>query len=693
MFTLLRPFRRCFIAITLVGTINFAHADVTVPAFFSDHAVLQKSAKVPIWGKAAPSEAVTVTLDKATTTATTGDDGKWKAALDLHAEGPGPYNLVIQGKNQLNISDVLVGEVWLCGGQSNMDFPLAGFPIAKTEVPQSTNPLLRQFKVNKNPSPIPLDDVQGKWVLCDTTTAGQFSAVGYFFGKKIQNELGVPVGLMNDCLGGTVIETWMSEDALSADPDLKAGADKAQAERKAFDDYGTQYEAWQKQYSREDKPQGDPMTFAGPDVNTSDWKTVTLPGTFAAAGLPDTGGATWVRKTITAPSADVAPGKGIDLYLADVRDSDEVYFNGKKIAASNETATDHRYGIRNTAVQQGDNVLAVRIFNPGPGAGIQPDKGRYAGRFQGNHYMLNGDWLAKPEYTLPALDATALAALPQRPPVPYDSQNVAGYLFNGMINPVIPYAIQGVIWYQGEGNYNHGYQYRTEFPLLIKDWRAKWGQGDFPFYFCQIANNQQHPKTPGDDVAAELREAQTMTLSVPNTGEAILIDIGEEGNIHPADKFDVGDRLARIALANAYGKKVVYSGPTYDTMSIEGDKVRLHFKNTDGGLVAKPIPATYQPLSTDPKTEPLVRYAPDGDLEGFAICGDDHKLKWATAKLDGDSVLVWNAEVPKPVAVRYDWAYNPIGNLYNGASLPAGPFRTDDFPPVSLKGRYGDPTH
>ncbi len=668
-----------------------ARADVTVPAFFSDHAVLQKAAKVPVWGKAAPAEAVTVTLDKATSTATAGADGKWKAVLDLSAEGPGPYSLTIQGKNQLAFTDILVGEVWLCGGQSNMDFPLGAFPVAKSEVPASANPLLRQFKVAYKPSPIPLDDVQGKWVLAGPATSGQFSAVGYFYGKKLQNELGVPVGLMNDCVGGTLIETWMSPDALASDPDLKAGADKAQQDRVAFDNYGTQYAAWEKQYQREDFPEGDPQTYAAPDIDTKDWKPVTLPGTFAAAGLADAG-AIWIRRTVPVPSEpDIHANKGLDTTLGDIRDCDDVYWNGKKIGSSDETATNRRYGVRFNLVQEPQGTFAVRIFNPATGAGIAPGDAR----FQANHFQLSGQWLAKVEKALPPLDPAALAALPQKPQtVPYDPQNVAGYLWNGMINPVVGYGIRGVIWYQGEGNYNHGAQYHTEFPELIKDWRAKWGEGDYPFYFCQIANNQTHPTKPGNDFAPELREGQDMGLTQPNTGEAILIDIGEEGNIHPADKMDVGDRLGRIALANTYGKTVSYSGPVHDTVTIEGDKVRVHFKFADGGLVAKPMPATYQPLSTDPATKPVVRNSPDAQVEGFSICGDDHKWVWAAAaSIDGESVLVSSPNVPKPVAVRYAWAYNPWCNLYNGAGLPAGPFRTDDFPLLSAKARYSDPKH
>ncbi|HSI82750.1 MAG TPA: sialate O-acetylesterase, partial [Candidatus Methylacidiphilales bacterium] len=591
--------------LSLAFAATAARADVKLHALFSDHAVLQKSDNVPVWGKAEPGEAVTVTLGNVTASTTAGADGKWRVKLNLKAmEQPGPYELVAKARNELTIKDVMVGEVWVCGGQSNMDFPLSAFPVAKEEVPNSTNPMLRQFKVKFTTSPKPLDDVEGSWVLAGPKTSGAFSAVGYFYGKKLQNELGVPVGLLNDCVGGTMVEAWTSSDALDTNPELKAGKDKAQADRAASDAYPEMYSTWMKKYSREDRTP-DAATierFAGPDVDTADWKPVTLPGLFSASGLPDAG-AVWLRRKITAPVDDVHPGKGIDMFLGDIRDSNDVYWNGKKIASGNVIATNRRYGVRGNLVLQGDNILAVRVFNPAGGMGIFPDQGTYRGKFQANHHMLKGEWLAKAEFDLPAMDDAAKASCPARPSVPYDAQNTASYLYNGMISPVLGYGIAGVIWYQGEGNWNRGYQYRAAFKLLINDWRAKWGRGDFPFYFCQIANNAGRGTRPGNDWHSEVREAQTMALSLPNTGQAILIDIGEEGNIHPANKMDVGDRLARIAFAKTYGKKVSFSGPVYDSMTVEGDKIRVKFNTTDG-LMAKPIPATYKPISTEAKELP-----------------------------------------------------------------------------------------
>jgi sialate O-acetylesterase len=670
------------VPILFAASILPARADVTLPAIFSDHAVLQKSDKVPVWGKAAPGEAVTVAIDKQTASATAGADGKWKAVLDLSSEAAGPFDLVVTGSNKVTIGDVLIGEVWLCSGQSNMAFPLAAFKnVAAAELPNSANPLLRQFLAKFTPSPVPADDVDGKWAVASPATAGNFSATAYFFGKALQKQLQVPVGLVNSSVGGTMIESWMSSGSMDADPLLKAGRDKAQHDYVAFQDYIASYQAWQKANNRLDQPSAHPEAFADPAVPTDDWKPVKLPGLFSAAGLPDSG-AIWIRRTVTVPPARAAAG--IDLFLGNIRDTDQVYWNGKKIAESDLTAVDHRQPVRPKFITPGDNVLAVRIFAAVNGAGIAPGNPH----FSASGIPLGGEWLAKPELTFPPLDADALKNAPVRPVTPRDRQNVANYLFNGMINPLIPYAVRGIVWYQGEGNWDRGAQYRTEFPLLINDWRARWQRGDLPFYYCQIANYNARAALPGNSGDAELRDAQSSALSLPQTGEAILIDIGEELNIHPADKKDTGERLARIALAQTYGKDVVYSGPVYDSMTVEAGKIRIHFKHADGGLVAKPMPATYQPLSTDPKTVPLVRNSPSSELEGFAICGADHKFTWADAKIDGDDVIVSSPNIPAPIAVRYAWADDPFCNLYNGAGLPAGPFRTDTFPLTSAKAHY-----
>lgn len=675
--------RRLLLLIFCCGA-AWLRADVILPPLFSDHAVLQKSDNVPVWGKASPGEAVKVSVDKASATAVAGSDGKWNVRLNLSEAGPGPFDLLVVSRNSLTVKDVMIGEVWLCGGQSNMEWPLRATGGAAQEIAQSANPLLRQFKVERAASADPIEEAKGKWVVATISSTPDFTAVGYYFAKALQRELGVPVGLVNDSVGGTVIEAWMSSEALAEDSGLKAGAEKARADRKAFDEYADKYRTWQKQFDRLDRPCANPEAFSGADVDESDWTRVTMPGLFSAAGLPDAG-AVWIRRRVPVPSQpDIFVNKGIDLYLGNIRDSNTVYWNGRKIGGSDITAVDHRYGIRFNFVTEGEAVLAVRIFNPAAGAGIEPGKAR----FQGNHFLLAGEWLGKAEFALPPMSDSAKSAMPQRPTTPIDPQNVASYLFNGMIHPVIPYAIQGVIWYQGEGNWQRGHQYRAAFPALIKDWRIKWGRGELPFYFCQIANLGAHSPKPEESAFAEVREAQSMTLAVPKTGQTVLIDLGEEGNIHPADKWSVGERLGRIALAGTYGKAIAFSGPVYESMSIEGNKVRLRFRHVEGGLAAKLLPSVYQPVSSDPKTLPLVRNSPAGELEGFAVCGPDRKWAWATAKIEGETVIVGSDAVPEPVSVRYAWAQNPVCNLYNGAGLPASPFRTDDFPLMSLKNKY-----
>ena len=653
-------------------------ADVTLPAIFSDHAVLQRAAKTLVWGKAAPGERVTVTLGTvATATATAGPDGRWQATLDLHAAPSGPFELVVQGKNRAAAADVLVGEVWLCSGQSNMEWPLTQALDSKREIAESADPSLRQFLVEKKFSPVPLDACVGKWTVAAPETTSGWSACGYFFTRGLRKGLGVPVGFINSTWGGTPIQSWTSNEGSDKDPDLKAGRIKAQEQRLAFENYVPRYQEWQQANGRTDQPKSDPAAFAGRDVDTADWKRVKLPARVSTVGLP-AAGAVWVRheRTITPEQA----GKGFELFLDGVRETCEVYWNGKKIGTGTLSSTEHRYGVRGNLVEAGKGVLAVRIFSAADGLGIEPGGTRFR---YGSNTSLAGEWLAKEEYALPPLDTA-----PKQPTVPQEPARVSAWLYNGMIAPLIPYGIRGVAWYQGEQNSGAGYQYRTAFAALINDWRGRWGEGNFPFLFCQLPNYNPRQPRPTESVWAELRESQATALKLPNTGQATLIDVGEENNIHPANKQAAGDRLARVAMTNVYGKPTPFSGPVFDGSAVEAGKVRVRFKPMDKGLVAKELPPTYQRMANDPNPVPLVRNSPGGEVEGFAVCGEDKKWKWATAKIEGNAVVVWSDEVPAPVAVRYAWADNPVCNLYNTAGLPAAPFRTDDFPPISLKAKY-----
>lgn len=676
-----------FVLSTALFSAAVARADVKLPAIISSHMVLEKTAKVPIWGKADPGEEVTVTFDGRTAKTTADASGKWMTTLDLKDSAPGPFEMTVAGKNKLTLSDVLVGEVWVASGQSNMEWQLANTLDADKEIAASANPMLRQFMVAKNATTEPLDNTTGSWVPASPTTSGWFSSVGYYFGKNLQNTLKIPVGIVNTSWGGTPSEAWTSAEALDTMPGLKERRESLQADlgvypakKKAFVEGLT---AWIKENGREDKPVADAAAYAGMDVPPDGWVPVKLPGAVTASGLSDAG-AVWLRKDIDVSkiSGDLGLNLPIDGY-------DRIYWNGKLISQTKYQdfpglGAVRKWGplnIPSADVRQGKNVLAIRLYEP-----VGPAK--LSAPLMAGTIPLAGEWLAKAEYSFPALDAAKTAAAP-RPPVKCpDAQQVAGTLYNGMINPILPYAIKGAIWYQGEANAGRAFQYRTAFPLMITDWRKQWDQGDFPFYFCQLANFMPKKAEPGDSAWAELREAQSMTLSLPNTGEAVLIDIGESSNIHPRNKAEVGNRLSLIALARDYGKEAPFSGPVYDSMNIENGKAILSFKNTDGGLVAKALPETYTVNSLSKETAPLVRNSPASQVEGFAICGEDHKWVWADAKIDGDKVTVWSDKVPAPVAVRYAWADNPTCNLYNGAGLPASPFRTDDFPPVTLNGKY-----
>jgi sialate O-acetylesterase len=655
--------KRVPLALALLCGGASVRADVVLPSLFSDHAVLQAANKVPVWGKADPKESVTVTLGNARASTAAGADGKWRVDLDLSTAGAGPFELVVQGRNRLVAEDVLVGQVWVCSGQSNMEWPLRGSGGAKEEIARSADAQLREFKMKKAASATPLDAVEGKWVVATPETTPDFTAVGYYFAKNLRSELHAPVGLINSSWGGTPVEAWTRFEGFAPDADLAAGAKQAQAAAAHYKGFLADYRDWMARQNREDRAAAAPETFNAFAPDATGWKPVTLPGSPADAGAGDAG-AVWICRKITLPAGAV--GSGLQVFFGDVKDAVKIYWNGVPVGQGGIESTMHRYGVHAKHVTSAEGVLSARIFNPSGSPTIAPGDARFRIDYKGGSMQLAGEWMAKTEYAFPSLAAGAVAC-PAKPPLPLADQHVASYLYNGMIQPLIPSAIAGVIWYQGEQNWDRGWQYRTAFRLMITDWRRQWSQGDFPFYFCQLPNYGAPASKPGNSNWAEVRESQAAALTLPATGMAVLIDVGEAGNIHPADKRSVGDRLALIALAETYGKDVARSGPVYASQKTEGARVRIEFMNTDGGLATKPV---------------------SSPVRGFMICGADQKWQWAEAKIEGAGVVVWSADVPAPVAVRYAWADNPVCNLYNGAGLPAAPFRTDDFPLSSVNRKY-----
>lgn len=669
------------LAVLLVAGVP-ARADVVLPAILSDHMVLEKSSATAVWGKADPGEEVAITLAGQSASTTAGEDGRWRLTLDLKEAEAGPHEMVVKGKNEIRVRDVVVGDVWVAAGQSNMQFTLRGAAGADAEMAAPANPMLRHFKVKVVPSPDPLEDCEGKWEITGPDTVGDFTAVGYFFAKTLQKNLDVPIGLINASLGGTAAESWTSPDGLRKEPELGPVAEAQWKEAREYPERRKNWEAgfaeWTKTTNRADRREGAPSDFAAMDAGPEGWTTITLPGPLSGGES----GARWFRKTVEIPER--LAGRQLPLVLGEIEGFEEVYWNGELIAAltpETHPGAPHprRYDIPAKLLKPGTNVLAIRVFSPATPGGLQ---GRV---FKVATISLKGEWLTRVEYTFPGPPPPPP---PVQPPGPRRDSGTAASLYNGMIHPITPFTIKGVIWYQGEGNASRAWQYRKTFPRLIQDWREQWKNPELPFYFCQLANHGKKEPAPSDGNWAELRDAQSLALALPGTGQAVLLDLGEGEGIHPVRKKEVGERLAQIALARTYGRSVPYSGPVVKSSAVEGNTIRLQFTHTDGGLVARPLPEKHDLNIPEGRTAPLIRNSPESELEGFAICGKDGQWVWAKARIDGNDVLVWSDSVPEPAAVRYAWADNPTANLYNGAGFPAGPFRTDDFPLTTTPRKY-----
>ncbi|MFA6174901.1 MAG: sialate O-acetylesterase, partial [Kiritimatiellales bacterium] len=556
----------------LAGTVNSA---VTLPSVFSDHMVLCRSADVPVWGRAAPGQVVSVSLNGQQAGTVAGIDGRWTVHLNLENFPPGPFEMIVQGKNTIRITDVAVGEVWVGGGQSNMEMFMRDVIDASAEIAVSSNCMLRQYIARKTPSPYgPPEDSEGYWTVAGPGTTESFSALGYFFGKEIHAALNVPVGIINVCWGGKAIEPWISSNSVAASPLLNT---PAQNNLNRITSQNTAFGNWLTTTGREDHPAVEIAGFTTGSV--SGWIAAGDSGTISSPDLPAYG-AVWCRKDVTLPSQQLRTSQV--LQFGPIAMVDRVYLNGTLIGETTwqtyiGNTSVRYYLIPPSVLHEGTNQLAVRIFAPAvsPGFSWAPKIGKTA---------LTGGWKVTAEYSLPSPETPAPAISPQY--TAYSS------LFNGMIHPLLSYAIRGVIWYQGESNVNTAYDYRASFPLLIQDWRQQWGRGSSPFYFCQLANYLAKTNTPRESKWAELREAQLMALAVPDTGMAVLIDTGESGDIHPQSKAVAGDRMARIALANTYGQSIPFSGPIYNSMSVESGRIRLTFTHIDGGLVARELPST-----------------------------------------------------------------------------------------------------
>jgi sialate O-acetylesterase len=547
-------------SLLLASSLSFLHADVHMPAIFGDHMVLQQSVQLPLWGTADPGEKIIVTVGDSTGNAVAGADGKWMVWLKPVSGATTPVKVTVQGHNTLTFNDVLIGDVWVASGQSNMEFGLGNAYNGAEEIPLADHPLIRLFIVDKVASYVPLDEVRidpkptslvGHWQVCTPDSVAKeggwngFSAVAYFFGKEIQAKTGGALGLVACSFGGKPVQSFVSMEAMKQNPEFAGYVAQFEKEKNAETALKAAYPAALDAYTK-----------AKADWDKSD------------------------------------EGVAFSKAMADWK--------------ANQTT-------------------------PKP----------------------------KPPASMPVAPTNGAA-----------NPNTATTLYNGMIHPIIPFAAKGFIWYQGESNGGHPSDYCDLFTAMIQDWRLEWKEGNLPFLFVQLASySGSGNATVEKGTYAALREHQLMTLKLPQTGMAVAIDIGEQKDIHPKDKLDVGHRLALAALALAYGEKIPFAGPYYDSMKVEGDKIRISFKNTDGGLKI----AAHPKIRLDDKP-----VAPTS-LPGFGIAGDDHKWADATAVIDGNTVVVSSDQVKNPVAVRYGWAGTPACYLYNGADLPASPFRTDNW--------------
>lgn len=641
----------CAVVLLLAWVTPLA-ATLQLASPFRDHMVLQRGMPVPVWGTATPGDTVTVEFAGQRKSATADETGHWRVTLDPLVTSAAPRDFVVSSANQKSeienrkLQDVLVGEVWLCGGQSNMERQLGlrsgQKPIISWEATAASanNPLIRQLYVRQTRKQTPQNSVNATWTVCSPETVVDFTAVGYFFARSLQAAIGVPVGIIHSSWGGTVVEAWTSREGLEGFPEfkptldmLKQTAGHAAEARKIFDEKLT---AW---YRDNDPASADP-SWSAPALDTSGWETMNLPVLWEDAGHPGFDGIAWFRRSFDVP-ANWA-GRDLEIHLGAIDDFDTTWVNGTEVGATSGYTTPRMYRLPAALLKPTGNVIAVRVLDTGGGGGlwdpklplsIAPADGK------GDSVSLNGPWLVR--------FSTELAGNNRPPADVNESPNAPTVLYNGMIAPLIPYAIRGVTFYQGESNADRPVQYRTLFPSMIADWRHRWGEGDFPFLFVQIAPFSGQPP--------EIREAQLIAWqNTKNTAMAVTIDIGDAEDIHPANKGPVGARLALAARAIAYTEPIEYSGPVYTAMKVEGSSAVLAFTHLGGGLVA-----------------------PGGSLEGFTIAGDDGVFHPASAGIVGDTVVVTSPDVAVPTAVRYGWANVASGNLFNRAGLPASPFRTD----------------
>ena len=641
--------------------------ELSLSRLFGDGMVIQRDVEVPVWGWGAPGSTVQVQLaaDPSVEGASlelfsteVDEIGRWRVTLPPRSAG-GPYVLSVEGSDmRREVADIWVGDVWLCSGQSNMEWSVASSQDAEAEIAAATDGGIRHFAVPRSSALRPQADLAGgDWTVASPETVGDWTAVGYYFARELREHVDVPVGLVHASWGGSRIEPWMSAEALGFDSPESAAE---LLEEHIEDQEKRLFAAVRKQLGKIPKRdpglKGGQAVWADPELDDSEWDEMALPGRWEGSGWPGLDGVVWFRYHFSLDAESLRAlrkeGSSASVGLGKIDDSDEAWLNGRPIGGMDRSYDVPRvYSLPLDALQAGDNVVAVRVTDFELGGGIYGSDEMLFLELGDTRHSLAGPWryrIGEASYQ-PEAEAIKVPTL----------------LYNQMIHPMTPFPVRGVLWYQGESNAGPGdaLAYRNLFQRLILDWRARRGQEDLPFLFVQLANFMQPAKEPSESQWALLRESQSLALDLPKTAQAVTIDIGDGDDVHPRNKQDVGRRLALAARHMVYEEPdLVWSGPTYREHRVEGDRVILGFDHVGAGLTAV-----------------------GGSLQEFAVAGADRRFVWAEASIDGNEVVVHSPQVPEPVAVRYAWGDNPEkANFYNvtpdgSVGLPASPFRTDDF--------------
>jgi len=649
--------------------------DFSLAPLFTNNMVLQQKEKVPVWGKGMPGAKIEAagSWNKNVSATTIGNDSNWTVWLQTPAAS-GPFTLTIKyGDSVFVLRNVLIGEVWLCSGQSNMEMPLEGWPPHDTiatsacEIANAQNPNIRLFHVERNYSVMPTVQCKGTWEECSSSTVKNFSAVAYFFGKKLSTSLNVPVGLIEAAWGGTNVDAWMSSPTLKKFPEYQSTLNTIEASKDSI----LMVDQWLNALpsitvgGKDPSHKWEGLRFNDQECSAksypdSAWALMNLPIYWERTEVGEFDGAVWFRKQVELSHTSI--GKTLTLHLGPIDDMDETYVNGVLVGSILKEGywkTERVYTIPDSLVKDSLLEIAVRVIDNQGGGGIWGDgKKMFVAHDSSDTISIEGAWKYLPvaEYRS-GIFSVFDGKNHQYKNRPKTALNFSGYsataLYNGMIYPLMPYVFRGVIWYQGENNVSDPEMYKRTFPAMMENWRTDFKHGSFPFYYVQIAPYNYGPNSSSQN----LREAQLQALKVKNTAMAVTLDIGNPNNIHPADKMDVGDRLAYCALAKTYSKKIFYSGPQYKSMKIQNGTIALSFDFVGKGLMVKERTGENH----------------------FQIAGADSVFKKAAVKIVGNRLVVFNPEIKKPIAVRYAWNNTDEATLFNKEGLPASSFRTDNW--------------